>query len=70
MVNLLNSLSLGGEVEMLRGEEPMSKVNLGLRRELQINMFLMLLRLTVRGVVVPTYMNLLSQIVGKTFCEV
>ena len=65
MVNLLNSLSLGGEVEMLRGEEPMSKDNLGLRRGLRMKMFLVILRLTMREVMVPTLINLLSQILGR-----
>ena len=43
----------------------MSKVNIGLKRGPQIKMFLVLLRLTMREVVVPNLINLLSQIVGR-----
>ena len=36
MLNPLKNLKMGGEVEMLRGEEPMRKLNLCLRKGLQI----------------------------------
>ena len=50
---------------MLRREEPMIKVHLGVRRKLQIKMFLMHLRPTMRGVVVLKLINLFSRIVGS-----
>ena len=65
MLNLLKSLSLGGEIEMLRGEELMRKDNLVLRSGLRMKMFVVILRLTMREVMVPTLINLLAQIVGR-----
>ena len=50
---------------MKRGEGSMSKVNLGLRRGIQIKMNLLPLRLTIREVVVPNFINVFAQIVGR-----
>ena len=46
-----------------REKEPIGKTNLGLRRELQIKISLMLLRLTMRGVVILKMLNLLALLV-------
>ena len=50
---------------------PMSKVNLSLRRRIQIKMFLVFLMLTIRGVVVSKLISLLSQVMRRnTFQKV
>ena len=45
MLNPLKILNLGSDVEILRGEDPLSKFNLNLRRGIQFKMVRVLIRL-------------------------
>ena len=50
---------------MLRGKGTMGKINLGLRREIQTEMSLVILRINMRGVVFPKLLILLSLLVER-----
>ena len=52
-------------MEMIRGEKPISKVNLGLRRWLQVKMILVLLSPTIKEVDFLKLINILIQNVGR-----
>ena len=55
---------MGGEVDILRGVEPMSKFNLSLERGIQIKMALMLFTLFMKELAVLKWVGLLVLIVG------
>ena len=65
MLNPLKSLNMGEEVEMLRGEEPMRKFNLGLRRGHKIIFVIGHLRIIKNEVVVPILLSLLVLLDGR-----
>lgn len=66
IVNPFKSLSLGGVVEMLSREELISMFNLGLRKGFQIKIVLVLLRPTMRELLVLKVLSLLVLLLGRS----